>query len=178
IKGEGDIAAAGLLRYAAIIAGIALAEGVLRYVSRRVVSGSARRIEYGLREDLANHLLALDQGFYVQARTGDLMSRLTNDLQMVRDFLGPSVVDITRSIVVLLAGFAFMLVVDVRLTLISFAYLPFVIVLMAYFETNIEKRFMEVQEQLSVLTERSQENVSGIRAIKAYAQEEAEIATF
>lgn len=167
-----------LLGYGAIIVATALVESVLRYYSRRVVSGSARQIEYHLREDLTWHLLSLDQKFYVQARTGDLMSRLTNDLQMVRDFIGPSVVDISRSIVVLIAGFAFMLWIDVRLTLIAFAYLPVVIVLMAYFETNVEKRFFEVQEQLAELTERSQENVSGIRAIKAYAQEEAEIATF
>lgn len=176
--GGPDLDRGDLLRYGALILGIALTEGVLRYVSRRVVSGSARRIEYSLREDLANHLLRLDQGFYVQARTGDLMSRLTNDLQAVRDFLGPTVVDIGRSGAVLIAGFMVMFVIDVRLTLIAFAYLPVVIFLMAFFETNIEKRFFEVQDQLAVLTERSQENVSGIRAIKAYAQEDAEIRTF
>lgn len=178
VRGEGGVTGARLLRYGALIAGIALTESVLRYFSRRIVSGSARQIEYRLREDLANHLLRLDQGFYVQARTGDLMSRLTNDLQAVRDFMGPTVVDISRSAVVLVAGFAFMFVIDVRLTLIAFAYLPVVILLMAYFETNIEKRFFEVQDQIAELTERSQENVSGIRAIKAYAQEEAEIRTF
>jgi len=167
-----------LLQYGLIIMGIALAESVVRYVSRRIVSGAARQIEYRLRADLANHLLRLDQGFYVQARTGDLMSRLTNDLQAVRDFIGPTVVDMSRSLVVLIAGFGFMIVIDVRLTLIAFAYLPVVILLMAYFETNIEKRFFEVQDQIAVLTERSQENVSGIRAIKAYAQEDAEITAF
>ena len=178
VEGRGDATMRTLLWHGAIIIATAAVESVLRYYSRRVVSGSARHIEYRLREDLAWHLLSLDQKFYVQARTGDLMSRLTNDLQAVRDFIGPSVVDISRSIVVLVAGFAFMLFIDVRLTLIAFAYLPVVIVLMAYFETNVEKRFFEVQEQLAELTERSQENVSGIRAIKAYAQEEAEIATF
>ncbi|MCB9491423.1 MAG: ABC transporter ATP-binding protein [Dehalococcoidia bacterium] len=178
VRGSGDVTRSTLLSYGAIIVATAIVESVLRYYSRRIVSGSARHIEYHLREDLAWHLLSLDQGFYVQARTGDLMSRLTNDLQAVRDFIGPSVVDISRSLVVLIAGFAFMLAIDVRLTLISFAYLPVVILSMAYFETNIEKRFFEVQEQLAELTERSQENVSGIRAIKAYAQEDAEIATF
>ncbi len=178
VAGTLDVDAADLLRYGAIIMGVALAESGMRYFSRRVVSGSARRIEYALREDLTNHLLRLDQGFYVQARTGDLMSRLTNDLQAVRDFLGPTVVDISRSAVVLIAGFVVMFLIDIRLTLIAFAYLPVVIVLMAYFETNIEKRFFEVQDQIAELTERSQENISGIRAIKAYAQEEAEMRTF
>jgi ATP-binding cassette, subfamily B, multidrug efflux pump len=178
IDGAASITMAGLLSYGGALIGIAIVESLLRYYSRRIVSGTARHIEYHLREDLARHLLHLDQGFYVRARTGDLMSRLTNDLQAVRDFIGPSVVDIGRSVVVLLAGFAFMIVIDMRLTLIAFAYLPIVVGLMAYFETNVEKRFFEVQEQLAELTERSQENVSGIRAIKAYAQEEAEIATF
>lgn len=177
-EGGGGITTSVLLQYGALIIGLALAESVLRYISRRIVSGSARQIEYGLREDLARHLLRMDAGFYVRARTGDLMSRLTNDLQAVRDFIGPTVVDISRSGVVLIAGFAFMIAIDVRLTLIAFAYLPVVIILMAYFETNIEKRFFEVQEQIAELSERSQENVSGIRAIKAYAQEDAEIATF
>lgn len=178
VAGTGDITTRTLLWYGAILVGAAVVEAALRYWSRLWVSGSARQIEYRLREDLAWHLLSLDQGFYVRARTGDLMSRLTNDLQMVRDFIGPSVVDISRSLVVLLAGFAFMLTIDVRLTLIAFAYLPVVVVSMAYFETNIEKRFFEVQEQLAELTERSQENISGIRAIKAYAQEQSEIDTF
>lgn len=178
LNGEGDATATLLLKYGAVIVGVALVEATTRYVSRLIVSGASRQIEYRLREDLARHLLSLDQGFYVQARTGDLMSRLTNDLQAVRDFIGPTVVDISRSAVVLIAGFIVMLFIDVRLTLIAFAYLPIVILLMAFFETNIEKRFFEVQEQISVLTERSQENVSGIRAIKAYAQEAAETATF
>jgi ATP-binding cassette, subfamily B, multidrug efflux pump len=178
LSGEGDATATLLLKYGAVIVGVALIEATTRYVSRLLVSGAARQIEYRLREDLARHLLSLDQGFYVQARTGDLMSRLTNDLQAVRDFIGPTVVDISRSAVVLVVGFIVMLFIDVRLTLIAFAYLPVVILLMAFFETNIEKRFFEVQEQISVLTERSQENISGIRAIKAYAQEAAETTTF
>jgi ATP-binding cassette, subfamily B, multidrug efflux pump len=167
-----------LAAYAGAILALAVVESILRYYSRLAVSGAARQIEYRLRDDLATHLLRLDQGFYVRSRTGDLMSRLTNDLQAVRDFIGPTVNDIGRTLVVVTLGFAFMLTIDVRLTLIAFAYLPVVALLMGYFETNVEKRFMDVQEQLSELTERSQENVSGMRAIKAYAQEEAEIDTF
>ncbi len=164
--------------YAGLIALLAVVEGTLRYYSRMVVSGTSRIIEYRLRDDLARHLMALDHNYYVHARTGDLMSRATNDLQAVRDVLGPSLVDMSRILVVGVAGILFMLFIDVRLTLIALVYLPVVIGLMSFFETNVEHRFMEVQEQLSHLTDRSQENIAGIRAVKAYAQEDAEIASF
>ena len=167
-----------LAQYAGLIAVLAVVEGTLRYYSRMVVSGTSRMIEYHLRDDLARHLMALDHNYYVHARTGDLMSRATNDLQAVRDVLGPSLVDMSRILVVGVAGILFMLFIDVRLTLIALVYLPVVIGLMSFFETNVEHRFMEVQEQLSNLTDRSQENIAGIRAVKAYAQEDAEIASF
>ena len=172
------VAMDSLAQYAGLIAILAVVEGTLRYYSRMVVSGTSRMIEYRLRDDLARHLMALDHNYYVHARTGDLMSRATNDLQAVRDVLGPSLVDMSRILVVGVAGILFMLFIDVRLTLIALVYLPVVIGLMSFFETNVEHRFMEVQEQLSHLTDRSQENIAGIRAVKAYAQEDAEIASF
>jgi ATP-binding cassette, subfamily B, multidrug efflux pump len=167
-----------LLGYAVAILVVGVIEGVLRYYSRFAVSGTSRKIEYRLRDDLAWHLLHLDQGFYLRSRTGDLMSRLTNDLQSVRELIGPSIVNVARSGAVIVVGFGFMLTIDIRLTLIAFAYLPVIAAVMAYFETNLEFRFLEVQEQLAVLTDKSQENVSGIRAIKAYAQEDAEVGSF
>lgn len=171
-------ATTSLARYALIIALIAVVEGTLRYYSRMVVSGTSRIIEYRLRDDLARHLMAMDHNYYVHARTGDLMSRVTNDLQAVRDVLGPSLVDISRIVVVGITGIIFMLFIDVRLTLIALIYLPVVIALVSFFETNVEARFREVQEQLSLLTDRSQENIAGIRAVKAYAQEDAEISSY
>ena len=175
--GDG-VAAASLARYALLVVLFAVVEGTLRYYSRMVVSGTSRIIEYRLRDDLARHLMSLDHNYYVHARTGDLMSRATNDLQAVRDVLGPSLVDMSRILVVGVAGITFMLFIDVRLTLIALIYLPVVIGLMSFFETNVETRFREVQEQLSLLTDRAQENVAGIRAVKAYAQEEAEVTSF
>lgn len=172
------VAMDSLAQYAGLIAILAVVEGTLRYYSRMVISGTSRMIEYRLRDDLARHLMALDHNYYVHARIGDLMSRATNDLQAVRDVLGPSLVDMSRILVVGVAGILFMLFIDIRLTLIALVYLPVVIGLMSFFETNVEHRFMEVQEQLSHLTDRSQENIAGIRAVKAYAQEDAEIASF
>ena len=167
-----------LADYAGLILVLAIGESALRYWSRFHVSGTARRIEYRLRNDLATHLLVLDQSFYLRSRTGDLMSRAINDLQAVRNLLGPTLVDIARTLVLVTLGVAILLSIDVRLALISISYLPAVMVLVAYFETEVEKRFLQVREQMAVLIERSQENISGIRAIKAYAQEEAEIETF
>ncbi len=167
-----------LLRIGLLILGLAIVESFLRYHARLLVSGSSRRIEYHLRNEIAVQLLRLDQRFYLRSRTGDLMSRATNDLQWVRDFIGPTLNDVTRTIVMVLIGLGVLLTIDVRLALISVAYLPLVAALAIYFEVGIDKRFMKVQEQFGVLTERSQENISGIRAIKAYAQEEAEIAAF
>ena len=167
-----------LAGYAGLLLLLAAVESALRYWSRPQVAGASRQIEYRLRNDLAIHLLVLDQRFYLRSRTGDLMSRATNDLQAVRNLLGPTVVDIGRTLVMVTMGVGILLSIDIRLTLISISYLPAVVILVAYFETEVEKRFLQVQEQMAVLTERSQENISGIRAIKAYAQEEAEIETF
>ncbi|MEX2228373.1 MAG: ABC transporter ATP-binding protein [Dehalococcoidia bacterium] len=167
-----------LLGMAALILALALVESFLRFHSRLMVSGASRHIEYELRNDLAEKLLNLDQRFYLRSRTGDLMARCTNDLQWVRDFIGPTLVDVVRCIVMVAIGLGFLLTIDVRLALIAVAYLPIVAALAIVFETGVERRFMDVQEQFAVLTDKSQENISGIRAIKAYAQEEAEIASF
>jgi ATP-binding cassette subfamily B multidrug efflux pump len=175
---ESGTSRAFLLRLAALIVGLAVIESFLRFEARLLVSGTSRRIEYHLRNDLALQLLRLDQRFYLRSRTGDLMARATNDLQWVRDFIGPTTIDISRTVVMVTIGLGFLLAIDVRLALISVAYLPVVAALGIFFETGVDRSFMEVQEQFGVLTERSQENISGIRAIKAYAQEDAEIASF
>ena len=167
-----------LIGFAGLILVLAIVEGGLRYHSRYTVASASRQIEYHMREDLAEHLMHLDQRFYVESHTGDLMARCTNDLQWVRDLIGPVVIDMARTAVILIIGVAFLLVIDVRLTLISIAYLPFITALFVFFETNVERKYMAVQEQFGVLTDRSQENISGMRAIKAHAQEDQEIASF
>ncbi len=167
-----------LAGYAGIILLLAAIEGALRYYSRFLVSGSARHVEYALRDDMAQQLLNIDQQFYVQQRTGDLMARCTNDLEWIRNFTGPVLVDLARTIVVLAVGMAFLMAIDVRLALIALAYLPVVAVFVVYFETAFERRYQRVQDQFGVLTNRVQENISGIRSVKAHAQEPSEIAAF
>ena len=167
-----------LIRFGALLVGLAVVESAVRFVGRWYVSATARHIEYALRTDLSDQFMRLDRGFFLRSRTGDLMARATNDLQWVRDLLGPTFNEIWRTPVMTSVGIGLMLAIDVRLTLIAIVYLPFVVTLVVILETGMVSRFTAVQEQFGVLTNRVQENISGIRSIKAYAQEEAEIETF
>jgi ATP-binding cassette subfamily B protein len=167
-----------LATFGLLILGLAVAESGVRFVGRLLVSNSARRIEYHLRTDLSDQFMRLDRGFFLRSRTGDLMARATNDLQWVRDLLGPTFNEIWRTVIMVSFGIALLLTIDVRLTLIAIAYMPFIAAMVTFLETGMERRFTQVQDQFGVLTNRVQENISGIRSIKAYAQEEAEVATF
>ncbi len=169
---------AQLARYALLILALALVESVLRFAARHLVSGTSRRVEYELRNALAAKLMELDQSFYVKSHTGDLMARCTNDLQVVRDLVGPALIDILRTFTMILIGFGFLLSIDLRLALIAIAYFPFVAAVIVYFRSTVEAKFQAVQDQFGELANHVQENISGIRTIKAYAQEEAETQAF
>ncbi len=176
--GGDGITQGDLVRYGAIIIALALVEGFFRFASRMLVSGTSRYIEYEIRNELAEHQLHMDQAWYSRSQTGDLMARATNDLQIVRDVMGPTFLDLARIVFMLIAGFFFLLTVNVRLTLIAYAYLPLVAILLGYFGNVVEGRYRAVQDQFGVLSTRVQENISGMRTIKAYAQEDNEIASF
>ena len=167
-----------LASFGAFILGFAVIEGFMRFASRLLVSGTSRHVEYDIRNDLAAHLMTLDQGFYLKAQTGDLMARCTNDLQLVRDLLGPSFIDLVRTLLMLVIGFIFLLSVNVKLGLIAFAYFPIVALLIGSCSAIVERKYRAVQDQFGALSARVQENVSGMRTVKAYAQEETEIAGF
>jgi ATP-binding cassette subfamily B protein len=167
-----------LLWYFGIIFILSVAEGFLRFFSRNMINGTSRRVEYALRDDLTRHLMRLDQPFYIRSQTGDLMSRALNDIQRVRDLAGPATVEIGRAITLMVIGFIFMLSVDVELALIALAYFPLIAILMGRFRQPVEAKYRLVQDQYGVLSNRVQENISGIRAIKAYAQEDSETRTF
>lgn len=175
-----DAGASGgrLLNYAIIVLALALLEGALRLYSRMQISGSSRRVEYDIRRDMAEHFMRLDQSFYVRSHTGDLMARCTNDLQRVRDLCGPATLEIGRALTMMSIGFLFMLSIDMRLALITLAYFPVIGLVMGRFRIIVEQKYRAVSDQFGELSNRVQENVSGIRAVKAYAQEESEVATF
>lgn len=175
---EAGVGGTRLAYYAGIIILLAAVESVLGCAARYLVSGTSRQVEYELRSELAAQYLRLDQGFYLRSATGDLMARCTNDLNMVRTLIGPTLVEGGRALVMLLVGFAFMLSLNVRLALIALIYMPLVMALICVGQAAMERRYIAMQEQFGELANRVQENISGIRTIKAYAQEETEIATF
>jgi ATP-binding cassette subfamily B protein len=167
-----------LVKYALIILGLAVIEGALRFVARNTINGTSRLVEYAVRNEMASHLMRLDQSFYIRSQTGDLMARCTNDLQRVRDLAGPATVELSRAITMMGIGFAFMLSVDAELALISLGYFPIIAFIMVRFRDRVEKKYRWVQDQFGELSNRVQENISGMRSIKAYAQEESEEKVF
>ena len=167
-----------LAQYGGVILALALVEGSLRFVSRMLLSGTSRHVEYDLRNDLAEHLMTLDQAFYTGAHTGDLMARCTNDIQRVRDLAGPATLEIGRAITMMLIGFGFMLTVDVKMALIALAYFPLIAIVITKYRQVMEDKYKAVSDQFGEISNHVQENISGIRAVKAYAQEESQTAAF
>ncbi len=167
-----------LMQFGLLILAAAAVDGVFKFGQRRIIGGVSYHVEYALRRDLFRKLLRLDQGFFGQNHTGDLMARATNDLSAVRQLLGPGLSSIAGSGLTLIVASVWMLLIDVRLALITLILLPSISIAFVLIGQRMRKRFTRVQEQFGHLSTRAQENFSGIRTIKAYAQEEAEIAEF
>jgi ATP-binding cassette, subfamily B, multidrug efflux pump len=164
--------------YAALTLGVAVVGGVLRFLTRRILIGLSRRIEYDLRNDFFRHLERLPLGYYQSHRTGDLMSRATNDLSAVRMMIGPAVMYAVTTGALFVVAIVLMFSLSVKLTLVSLLALPLVSVAVRYFGTAIHTRFERIQEQLADLSTIVQEALSGVRVVRAYRQEAAEIAQF
>jgi len=167
-----------LLFLAGLTIGIQAIDSGLRFVTRVFVSGSSRKIEYDLRNDVYAHIQSLDQKFFQDNQTGDLMARVSNDVTTIREILGPGLMDLCRSILLFVVGLAIMLTIDVKLALLAAMPLPLITLLFVWVGSVIEKRFHAVQTQFGGLTTFVQENFSGARVIKAYVQEENEAAAF
>jgi ATP-binding cassette, subfamily B, multidrug efflux pump len=163
---------------AAAMVAITLLTGVLRFQMRNILNAVSRWVEYDLRNAMFRHLVTLDAGFFGRNRTGDLMARLTNDLSAVRMVAGPAIMYLTSTIV----GGIFALIFMIRLSpqLTAVAVLPMVLlpVVMAVLGSLIHKRFEAVQEHFGVMTTHAQENLSGVRIVRAFRQEAAEQAHF
>jgi ATP-binding cassette subfamily B protein len=167
-----------LTSYAGLIVGIVALEGLFLYVMRTVLIGLSREIEYELRNDVFAHLTRLPARYYQSHRTGDLMSRATNDMSAVRMVLGPGIMYTASTVGTFLASIAIMAGISPRLLVLSLVPLVFVSILVRYFGRRIHDRFEQVQAQLSEISALVQENLSGSRVVKAYAQEEHEKARF
>ena len=168
----------GLLYYPALIAGAALAQGVFRYFWRTNVFGFSRNIEWDLRNALFAHLQRLPLSYFHHTKTGDLMSRLTNDLASVREMLGIGAVAALDGALLILAALPLMIGIDPWLSLWSLLTLPGITLLVLTFGNRIHRGYREVQQFLGRVSIFVQENLAGIRVVQAYAQEENQARRF
>jgi ATP-binding cassette subfamily B multidrug efflux pump len=164
--------------YALYLLAVAAGKGIFQFLTRWIVIGVSREIEFDLRNDLFRHLESLSYSYYQRTRTGDVMARATNDLNAVRLLLGPAIMYSANTIVFTAGALAFMLSISPKLTLYAFLPLPIVSITIQYFGRKIHERFERIQAMFSDISARAQENFSGARVIRAYVQEEAEIAGF
>ena len=167
-----------LLTYSLLIVAIALTKGIFQFLTRWVVIGISRVIEFDLRNDLFAHLERLPHSYYQRNRTGDIMARATNDLNAVRMLLGPAIMYSANTLVFTAGALSFMLAISPRLTVIAFLPLPVASILIQHFGRRIHQRFERIQAMFSDISARAQENFSGARVIRAYVQEQAEISAF
>ena len=167
-----ELSTSVLVRYSLLIVGAALLAGVARYGMRELLNGISRRIETDLRDDLFAHLLRLPPEFYDRWRTGDLMSRATNDVLAVRMVAGPAIMYMVNTATISIFALALMIWISPSLTL--FAMIPMAILPIAvvWFGRRIHTRFEQIQEQFSTISNFAQENLAGIRIVKAYVREQ------
>jgi ATP-binding cassette subfamily B multidrug efflux pump len=167
-----------LALYAALLLAIALVGGSFRFLMRRILIGASRDIEYDMRNAFFARLQQMPLAYYQARRTGDLMSRATNDLNAVRMMIGPAVMYTANTIIVFVVAIILMATIDARLTLIALLPLPLVSISVKYFGSAIHTRFEAIQAQLADLSAVVQETLSGVRVVRAYNQEPHELARF
>ncbi|MCK4617657.1 ABC transporter ATP-binding protein [Candidatus Aerophobetes bacterium] len=160
-----------LLLYALLIVSISIMAGFFRFLMTRRLIGVAFQIEYELRNDLFSHLQKLSLSYFHKTKTGDIMARATNDLKAVRMLVGPGIRNLLNTIIMGSAAIILMLIIDYKLTLYSLIPLPVLTIAVTIFSSRIFYRFQKVQEQFSSISVGVQENLTGIRVVKAYVQE-------
>ncbi len=167
-----------LLFYAALMIGVSALEGIFRFLMRRILIGASRDIEYDLRNDIFRHLQTLSPSYYQRHPTGDLMSRATNDLNAVRMVLGPGIMYFMNTLFTAALTIGILVTINFQLAILTLTPLLAVTFSARYFGKQIHRRFEKIQEQFSILTTLAQENVSGVRVVKAYNQEKPFIERF
>jgi ATP-binding cassette subfamily B protein len=167
-----------LVFYALLLIAIALSKGIFQFLTRWIVIGISRDIEFDLRNDLFEHLERLSYPYYQRTRTGDIMARATNDLNAVRMLLGPAIMYSANTFVFTAGALIYMMKISPKLTLYTFLPLPVASIVIQYFGRQIHERFEKIQAMFSDISARAQENFSGARVIRAYVQETAEVRQF
>ena len=165
------------LIFIAILAAAA-GDAAFRFVQRLSINRASRQIENEMRRDLFQHLLRLDQRFFQQIRTGDVMARATNDLSAVQQLLGMGLMNIANTVVIFVAAVILMALIDWQLMLLSVSLLTLLSLGFLLLGPQIQKRFLKVQQEFAAVSSKAQENFSGIRVVKAYVQEEAQERSF
>lgn len=160
------------------VLGASLLSGIFLYLQRRILIGISRHIEYDLRQDFYAHLVNQPLSFFQEHRVGDLMARATNDLAAVRQLAGPMIMYSLQTLFVVIFIVPLMFLLNWRLTLLLFVTMPLVSLTVKFFGQQVHVRFEKIQEFFAQITARAQENFSGVRVVRAYAQEGAEIAAF
>ena len=177
-QGRDQITREKVLLYALLILGVALVGGVFRFGQRRLIGGVARRIEYELRGDFFKHLQKMQKSYFDQMDTGDLMSRATNDLDAVHRLLGFAIIFIADATVFFGFALVIMLRIDVTLTMLALIPYPILAVLVQLISKNLHNNFERIQEGFSKMNTKVQENLSGVRVVRAYTLEQSEIEEF
>ncbi|MGO9085117.1 MAG: ABC transporter ATP-binding protein [Terriglobales bacterium] len=167
-----------MLLYAGLLLAIAVGKGIFQFLTRWIVIGISRDIEFDLRNDLFERLEGLSYSYYQRNRTGDIMARATNDLSAVRNLLGPAIMYTANTVVLMAGALAFMISISPKLTFYTFLPLPVASIVIQYWGRQIHDRFERIQAMFSDISARAQENFSGARLVRAYVQEEAEIRAF
>lgn len=168
----------GLTISAAKVLGASVVSGLFLFLQRRILIGMSRNVEYDLRKDFYNHLVNQPLSFFHEHRVGDLMARATNDLSAVRQLAGPMIMYTLQTVFVVVLVLPLMFIINWWLTLLLFVTMPFVSLTVKFFGQQVHTRFEKIQDFFAQITARAQENFTGVRVVRAYAQEEAEMAAF
>ena len=174
----GQVTWSRLTLSAAKVLGASVVSGLFLFLQRRILIGMSRNVEYDLRKDFYNHLINQPLSFYHEHRTGDLMARATNDLSAVRQLAGPMIMYTLQTVFVVVLVLPLMFFLNWWLTLLLFVTMPFVSLTVKFFGQQVHTRFEKIQDFFAQITARAQENFTGVRVVRAYAQEEAEMAAF
>jgi len=164
--------------YASLLVGVSLAKGVFLFLTRWIIIGLSRDIEFDLRNDLFLQLEKQSAAYYQQHRTGDIMARMTNDLNAVRMLLGPAIMYSANTLLFSIGALYFLIKISPFLTLVALVPMPLASVLVQTMGRKIHERFERIQAMYSDISAQAQENFSGARLVRAFAQEEAQIAAF
>jgi ATP-binding cassette subfamily B multidrug efflux pump len=173
-----DVSFSRLTISALKVLGATVISGTFLFLQRRILIGMSRNVEYDLRKDFYTHLVDQPLSFFHEHRTGDLMARATNDLSAVRQLAGPMIMYTLQTVFVVLAVLPLMFRINWWLTLLLFVTMPLVSLTVKFFGQQVHTRFEKIQEFFAHITARAQENFTGVRVVRAYAQEDAEIAAF